>query len=272
MMSKSFEHYILTIFNVQIHWRILGLGRAPIHLPSSQWMGHRFGLFDKYCFPSILNQVNQNFKWVVLFDKSTKSEFRSRIKDYQNAMPNFIPIFTEGKFKHGHKYNHFKQVLQELTHDPEYLITTRLDCDDALHENFIDIVQKEFNGKNCVLTPDRGYLFLEDKENGQYKYKCYESKRWIYPRSVFVTTITKINRTVSNTRNCYTNHHSFYKKNFTRKYGNDPLYLLIVHDRNLSNRTILYNCFQRIKHLDKNGVEDLVKNFSIKIQPKTLLL
>ena len=176
-MAKLFEHFILTIFNVQIGWKTFGnkkLGR-----PTNAWMWHRMDLFDRYCFSSILGQTNQNFKWIVLFDEDTKPCFRKIIAKYKKIMPNFCPHFVKGKFRHGHKFNKFIDIIKsELPKERKFLMTTRLDCDDACHKDFIDIIQKNFRSKEEFIAPTHGYLFLEE----ELRFKAYISKRWQYPR------------------------------------------------------------------------------------------
>jgi hypothetical protein len=267
-MTK-FEHYILTIFNVQIGWRILGLKKIPSKKPDDNWMWHRINLFEKYCFPSILKQTNQNFRWIVLFDKDTKPCFKEKIEGYKEKMPNFCPYFIEGKFKHGYKFNKFVDAIEEFSRKPEFLITTRLDCDDACHRDFIEIIQNNFQEKNEVLAPTDGHLFLEDGDN----YKSYISKRWRYPRTVFITVIDKVGVNMQQVRNCYTCHHSFFKENTDRLiHPEEPIYLMVVHDKNLSNREILFKCFLKRKHLNDHQLASLIDNFNIRIKPHTMLL
>jgi hypothetical protein len=62
----GFHHFVLTRFNVKI-----GLGGGESVAPNLEWLVHRFDLFDKFCFPSVRNQSNLNFKWLVFFDVDT---------------------------------------------------------------------------------------------------------------------------------------------------------------------------------------------------------
>lgn len=124
-----FEHIILTRFNLQ--W----IADEP---PNIGWLRHRFQLFDRFCYPSVYGQTNQNFKWLVFFDEHTPSEFRERIEVYAK-WENFIPVYL-ARFD-------LRLVRERLTAflgDSSHLITTRLDNDDAICKDFIDTVQINF--------------------------------------------------------------------------------------------------------------------------------
>ena len=47
-------------------------------------------IFEKYFLPSINNQTNNNFKWLVYFDINTKTPFKKRIKNLELKYSFFI--------------------------------------------------------------------------------------------------------------------------------------------------------------------------------------
>lgn len=133
---SAFTHLIMTRFNVK------QLEREPA---SASWLEKRFSLFDKICYPSVRNQTNQNFKWLVFFDEDTPVHIKSKIQKYAEWI-NFIPIYTKCETFFGY---HFptelkRAVMDQIDTPTTYLITTRLDNDDAIHYNFVQMIQNEF--------------------------------------------------------------------------------------------------------------------------------
>ena len=142
---EKFEHFLLTKFNKGLYTqsnKTKGDRKAR-----DEWMVHRIRLFEKYCLPSIKNQVNQDFKWMVLFDGKTPKEFQRKIQEYAQYR-NFLPVF-DGWFD-----QHIKKLLKPET---QYLITTRIDNDDAFHKNAIKKIQLHFTEESSGATRD---LFL----------------------------------------------------------------------------------------------------------------
>lgn len=56
-MLPNYTHLIVTRFNLQL-WD----GAKPLDVA---WLAHRFELFEQYCYPSVVGQTEQNFKWFV---------------------------------------------------------------------------------------------------------------------------------------------------------------------------------------------------------------
>lgn len=122
----NFHHFIITRFNVNIY---------PIDFPKrieDTWLSIRFELFQKYCFPTIKAQRNQNFTWLVLFDEQTPAHFRKIINIYARYK-NFTPVYCG-------EYSTIMPTvatrMQEVAPDAEWFLSTRLDNDDALSIDF----------------------------------------------------------------------------------------------------------------------------------------
>ncbi|WP_051227980.1 glycosyltransferase [Gillisia sp. JM1] len=59
-----FQHYILTRFNLRAEdWTTTKNNEKVL---TEEWLEERFDLFENYCFSSVRNQTNQNFKWLVV--------------------------------------------------------------------------------------------------------------------------------------------------------------------------------------------------------------
>ncbi|HOF39809.1 MAG TPA: glycosyltransferase [Candidatus Hydrogenedentes bacterium] len=150
----DFEHFILTRFNVRERPSDTQLVTDP------QWLNHRIILFEQFCFPSVKAQTCANFRWLVFFDEATPDEFKERFQAYHLEFSNFEPIYlTE------HNPDTVTQaVRQRLAPDTPFVITTRLDNDDALCRDFIQRVQTEFHHQDAeIINFPFGYIWFKGR-------------------------------------------------------------------------------------------------------------
>jgi len=140
-----FSHLLITRFNLKNpNWVVTKNNEA---LLDDQWMQERMELFKNYCLPSILNQTNKNFKWLLFFDSSTDEKFRKSITELVNNH-NFIEVlYIDGM------PNFNKRILEYIEKNIKeipYLITSRIDNDDCISNRFIEEVQKNFNKQDFM--------------------------------------------------------------------------------------------------------------------------
>lgn len=131
----EYHHFIITRFNVNIY---------PTEFASrleNAWLSLRLDLFQRFCFPTVQAQLNQDFTWLVLFDEQTPPHIR-RIIDTYARYPNFEPVYCGA----------FDTVMptavsrmQEIAPDAEWFLTTRLDNDDALSTRFVHCLHEVAN-------------------------------------------------------------------------------------------------------------------------------
>ena len=197
----SFEHFILTRFALSY---FEGVGEACL---DEQYLDYRFRLFETICLPSVKNQTCQNFKWLVLFDSQTPAKFKKRIenlrKEYPPLLPCFIDLRAEAdpaseKMYHqlndeyesivsglSHNVTHFdndrpsrivlpnviRKIIEKNSCSTDYYVTTRLDNDDALHKDFIRIIQQKVmaNPRHVIFDFVNTYKFILD-EGVVYRY------------------------------------------------------------------------------------------------------
>ena len=139
--NKYFCHYLITRFNV-VH---IGLSNYALQqkgtiVQTDEWLQKRFELFEKYCYPSVCGQTNKNFKWLVLFNSETPSQFKDKIVDYQLECPQFVPLYIKPEM------DEVAYVIDYIKKDStsEKIITTRLDNDDCIRNSYLELVQKSF--------------------------------------------------------------------------------------------------------------------------------
>ena len=230
-MNSNFEHFILTQFNVYMRWskcipeRDL---RKPLssELPTYEWFKHRLDLFDRYCYPSIAGQTNQNFKWFVLFDEEHTD--KKLLEKYDKMIPIYIDSENYTKYM---MYQWFSKKIKEyLNPKTEWLITSKIDCDDALSKNYVKIMQEKFTPKEHMINPARGVIYNLTSKN-------LLSLNYNRPPNPFITIIEKL--TVGDLKTCFKIVHwkmHNYFKNYENMITKDPLWLQTIHDKNLNNK------------------------------------
>lgn len=135
-------HFILTRFNLPL-WTSDKNGTL---IEPERWLPERLDLFEKFTLPSVIGQTCKDFTWILLCDENTPTQYRDRIKAYQEQCPQIQLIQVED----GYAWQFcqiFSEVVTSMMEEngcdkPELCLTTYLDNDDVLHREYIDTVQK----------------------------------------------------------------------------------------------------------------------------------
>lgn len=117
-------------------------------------MNERLELFANYCFPSVSNQTNQNFEWLLYFDVSTSENHKDKIAKIIGNKTNIKTFFIDGMPVFNESI--IKYVEENIS--TEYLITSRIDNDDCIHKDFINEIQKHFKKQDFLAIDNiKGY-------------------------------------------------------------------------------------------------------------------
>lgn len=179
----NYKHYILTRFNY----------------PEDYDVQYRLNIFENFTLPSLLGQTNKNFTWLISVNSVHKNLFKPflnkgiDIKLVKENAPCIDFINTQPKVS--------------------YLITTRIDNDDALHKDYVDYIYSSFtknqterliDSRAFEITSDKKFLFLDR----------YSSIGMVSP---MVTLIKPINQyPISNSDTIYLKGH--HELHFTYKF------------------------------------------------------
>lgn len=221
-----YKHFIITRFNLKLD----NLPKIKIRDSAEQyndWLKNRFYLFEKYCYPSIINQSCTDFYWLVLFDINTPPIYRQKIKQYEKASSLFKPIFLDnGDYDTVKgKFNEVADLYLDM--NDEFVITTRIDNDDAFHKDMISSVQRCFNMQDD--------LFISFTYGFQYDIINKVFARIFYRNNHF---ISRIERRTPNINTVITyNHYSINEAGDVYYISNrrKPMWLEIIHKGNLIN-------------------------------------
>ena len=129
VLPDSTSHFVLTRFNVRNFYHS---GE-----PTDEWLSGRLELFKRYCLPSVAGQNNNNFSWLVLCDSLSPEWFKKEITGLSAGI--FEVVWVEGSFNAATASQIVAQKCVTAS-----VITTRLDNDDAVARDFVDVIQRAF--------------------------------------------------------------------------------------------------------------------------------
>ncbi|MBS1553582.1 MAG: hypothetical protein JSU09_01535 [Bacteroidetes bacterium] len=146
-----------------------------------EWTAGRIDLFKKYCLPSILNQSNKQFTWLIFFDIDTQSYFATFLKELE-AYKHIKVCYSRGV--EGFAKEHMTEVKAFLKPSDKWIVTTRLDNDDMLHQDAIKIIQQNLIEKsNFMISLASGYVLDTNTR---------KMAHYFYPMSPFITLIESV--------------------------------------------------------------------------------
>ena len=215
----QFSHFFLTKFNVR-SFQDLRPGCQP------DWLEKRFKLFDQYCFPSVSSQSNQNFQWLVFFDVDTPEPFKQKIAEYAKKWKNFVPVYLDCPLPYGEFPDEVRAVVRNyIPADCEYLITTWLDNDDAIHKDYVQMIQDNFAQQDGeTLNFFFGYQLAEGKLYFDFELANH-----------FISLIEKYNPESFNTCLCRPHKELYEVCKSAQKVFCKPAWIEVVHGSNYMN-------------------------------------
>lgn len=218
------RHFLITRFNLRAaHWQTAKNGSPVL---TKEWLKNRFHLFETYCLPSVVNQTEQNFTWLVFFDIHTPLEYKEKVKGISAKYPNFTPVFIDGM---DHLNDSLKEEIEKMIDkSDEYIITSRLDNDDIIHKNFIKTIQSLFKPiDQTVIDLRTGYQITLGKPHSQIR-KIY---------NVFNPYVSLI-ESVTNFKTVFHKQHKEWKNSDSVIiYEDQRLWCEVVHQENVLNST-----------------------------------
>ena len=227
----QFLHVVLTRFNVRTEF-------SPEAAPGPDWLAHRIQLFEQFAYPSMRNQINQDFVWFVFLDKLTPRPFLDRIQRFASEYDKMHLVFVETIQVGTPELLAILRPLISpfLTGEMTHLISTRFDNDDALSNNFIALVQEQFTNQAFeFINLPNGYLWQNNK--------LYTKND---PSNPFISLI----ETAVEFKTVWcSSHHVVEASGNIRQVEATPHWIQVVHRRNVSNRVRVGNIRLPVKTL-----------------------
>jgi hypothetical protein len=169
------HHFIITRFSIlDKNTRSFKLTRETrkknikSELFNKDRLNFKFAVFDKITYPSIKNQTDQNYTWLIYTSKYLPENYKDKLEKYREK--NIIIIYVENFDEMSNDIN------LRLEKVPNF-ITSRLDDDDGLNPHFLDTLNK-YNIPGTVVSLPNGVGFKY--KNGKITF----SKRPTFEKNV----------------------------------------------------------------------------------------
>lgn len=223
-MEAGYKHYLITRFNIRIASMLTKQLDAIDISRDEEYLENRFRLFFSYTVPSVIGQTNKDFKWIVLFSDNTPSKFRDRMRQLTRQYPFIVALYIKDDENSSDILNDY--ILREKC---EWIISSRLDNDDALATTYIESVQQYFSkngGRKYALIFNDGY---------QYEEKSRVTARYHFPKNHFSSLLSEYCPIPDNILNY--GHMDIDKKIKLKEVNTEePKWMEIVHGTNVTNR------------------------------------
>lgn len=251
--------YILTRFNLKL-WQT---DKNSHNTQTDEWLEQRFQLFEQFTLPSVQNQTDKVFKWIVLFSSDTPIKYKSRIDDIRSICPQFraIGVAPEQSANFGQI---FKEVVENDFDDKAEGIvsTTYLDNDDALSVHYMETIQNIISDKyrEIVAQP----TFINFRFGCQYFTEQKIASKTYYKRNHFITLAEPLGNNSIKTVYGYGSHYYIGKHNGIRQIveKKTDMWLEVIHEKNVIN-DVRMSIHTRII-----GSEMLLRTFGVTAETK----
>ncbi len=142
-MAK-FTHYLVTRFNVPVErWQRDKSGQATL---DDAWFDHRLDLFSTYCLPSVMHQTEQHFQWLIYCDHNISPSQLLKLSKLIADVNRFTIRMADSL---ENMLDDLRQLISQS--GTPYVITSRLDNDDAIAVDYVHDVQLRFEEKDKLL-------------------------------------------------------------------------------------------------------------------------
>ncbi|MGB8972349.1 MAG: glycosyltransferase, partial [Pseudomonas capeferrum] len=150
-MKPALKHFVFTNFGIGIKDEL--------------WLSYRLEVFSNTALPSLANQSNQGFEWIIFVDEALPTLHRTRLETLLRG---------SGLNARTLRVSDYSMVSREILRlikdvDEAVLVTSRMDDDDCIHEHVIDLIQAEATSEHNIsevllISLKNGIEFLPSDE------------------------------------------------------------------------------------------------------------
>ena len=216
-----FDHFVLTRFNVRCGPEVADYPDGCWPGADAAWLRRRMELFARVCVPSMRSQTCRDFRWLVLCDAESPPWLAAELAQFSDV--------CESVWMPADQWTAPQEVRRRATHD--WIITTRLDSDDALAPTFLEQVQRSFDARDTFIVFEAGAALTD---SGMV-FSRFTSGLWHEAAATAFTslvepaaqcgTVFKISQFIA-----LTNH------NARRITTTEPMWMLFCHGGNVFNK------------------------------------
>lgn len=215
-----FKHYLITRFNLKNkNWDVTKNNES---LLTREWMTHRIELFRNFCLPSVVNQANTSFQWLLFFDITTDNDFKEELETLLAPHTHFKLFYVDGMDAF---HPSIKEYILQDSKDSPYIITSRIDNDDCIHKDYIATIQSQFKSQDFMAIDILKGYSLQVSPN-----VMLGKKEHIF--NPFISLIEKNDAP----KTVWFSDHNMWKKESRRvEIANKRLWMSIIHEKNKVN-------------------------------------
>jgi hypothetical protein len=229
------RHFILTRFNNGVY----ASGGLRGGIGPAEWTRRRLELFNKYTRPSIEAQTVRDFEWILLVDPRTEKWVLDDLEltgvpHHIRIESKFYPIPVNPRTQGGFLF--VRDIIDASSYD--YIITTRLDSDDAVFPLFVEKIQDSTGNGDSAFAFDFVNGCIYDERSGRMFSIFWGGRHNTCENSQFVSLILSSDyiakkgfTTCMLSSHCRI-HEFFRKKGMATTY---PTTIMIVHRNNICN-------------------------------------
>jgi hypothetical protein len=224
MFEMKISQFLLTRFNSPVKYapKDLGINQA--------WLSHRFSLFENFCLPSVSSQDSKNFHWILLIDERTPNQWVIRLNDGLAKLSSKNTILPVAQFSEA---SIISEIKKNVVDDKAFILSTRLDNDDAIADNFLSNILKVCQN----LLPDQSYIInfsngCKVHTSGIYKHKPQALNPFL---SVF-SSIQNLKTSLHKPHNKMDAAGTVIRIDVSKSSLNSIMWMQVIHNKNISNR------------------------------------
>jgi hypothetical protein len=204
------QHLVITRFNVRLP------GRPA---PSESWLRNRLVLFRTYPAASMRSQSARYSRWLVFCDADSPAWFPGELSSALQGLPAAEAVWVDAPFWDCVR----EEIATRVAAGPSKLITTRLDNDDAIARDYLAAVQA------AAQAIERGAVNLF---NGAQLRDARVYRR-ADPSNPFISLVEKASHDPLTV--FLDEHHRLERHVTLHQVRGAPLWLQVIHGRNLDN-------------------------------------
>lgn len=220
-VGMKFTHYVITRFNIPSSgWQHDKNNKI---VRDVAWYEKRIALFEQFTLPSMMNQISKDFVWLVYFDPNSPELLKEKIEQWKSECANFKPCYSEDYDKW--QFQEMSDYIKADNPQSEYIITTRIDNDDAFRNTAIEEIQSAFVPRDNVII---------DLPNGY----CYNTNTSFFSKNTFISGpfVSYIeNGNKSHIDTVYREGHPAWKGKAEFVSVKSRLWIQVIHDSNIAN-------------------------------------
>lgn len=209
-MHNDFVHLVLTRFNTEVPYA------PPGRRLDTEWLKARLVPFEKYCLPSIVGQRSVEFRWIIFVDSQSPVWFKEKI---ESIGPLAKVIYVGEPLTDALTATSI--AATGIVNSP-YLVTTRIDSDDALGSDHLVKVQRAFRHQ------DREFLAFPF---GLQSYRGHLYNIY-WPSNPFISLIEKVQAGNHFTTVHCVRHDLIHDTGMVKRIISTPQWLQVIHNEN----------------------------------------